>query len=1267
LYFFDNLKLYIYLWNKIEYYQNKIKMKSLFTFLAFFLLQNLFAQYQLGHASFDFPDPARANRSVWGEVYYPATVAGDNKPVATGQFPVIVFGHGFATVYSEYSVWWENLVPEGYIMVFPRTEGNLFSTNHENFAKDLSFLVTKYKSEGTNSASIFYQKLNNKFGAMGHSMGGGCSVYVAATNADVTTLCTLAAIETNAPVSAKAFAPTIAKPSLMLAGSADCVANSSQSAGSPLSIYTPAATAPYKAYVEITGASHCQFGIASFGSNCTQGENPIFNSACSGITFMPKNAQHTQMLLTSKPWLNYWLKGNNCADWTLFKNDLYNNTAHTFQEAGAVSTGVSATISTPGNPSICQGQNITMSATGGSTYLWSNGNTSPNITVNQAGTYNVTVTGSNGCTATSSKIISVSPAPTVSISPSGSTSFCQGGNVTLTANGGSSYVWSNGSNSPFITAISAGNYSVVVTNSNGCTASTSINVFVNSPPTATISGNTTICQGQNTTLFTSGGVAYLWSNNSTQNNISVSQSGTYTVTITDGNGCKNSTSTSVTASQNPTAAISLSSQNPLCEGENLTLTASGGTSYLWSNATSQNLINVSQSGTYVVTVTDGNGCTATNSKAVTFNPKPIATINSSSNTPLCEGANLTLTASGGTSYLWSNSTSQNLINVSQSGTYVVTVTNGNGCSATSSKAVIFNPKPIATINSSSNTPLCEGENLTLTANGGTSYLWSNAASQNLINISQSGTYVVTVTNGNGCSATSSKVVTFNPKPTAAINSSSNTPLCEGENLILTASGGTSYLWSNATSQNLVNVSQSGTYVVTVTNGNGCSATSSKVVTFNPKPTATINSSSNTPLCEGENLTLTASGGTSYLWSNAASQNLINVSQSGTYVVTVTNGNGCSATSSKAVTFNPKPTAAINSSSNTPLCEGENLTLTASGGTSYLWSNAASQNLINVSQSGTYVVTVTNGNGCSATSSKVVTFNPKPTAAITSSSGNVICEGESLVLTASQNATYLWSTAATSQNITVSKSGVYTVTVTNLNGCTSVASQTITVNPSAMSNITASGSATICKDDSLTLTASGGVSYFWSTNTSNPSIVVKKDGTYTVTVTNSFGCKALASQTVKVLVLTTPNILSAGPKMTCDQTAFSYQWYLDGKAIVGATSKDYIAQKSGKYSVEIKNKEGCSAISSPVQIEITSIQEVDNQIVSVFPNPTSNSFFIKINQKAKATIFDVLGKNIYEEKTFFQEKEIQTSHWQNGIYFIVLETENGVLVRKLEKI
>jgi Secretion system C-terminal sorting domain len=413
--------------------------------------------------------------------------------------------------------------------------------------------------------------------------------------------------------------------------------------------------------------------------------------------------------------------------------------------------------------------------------------------------------------------------------------------------------------------------------------------------------------------------------------------------------------------------------------------------------------------------------------------------------------------------------------------------------------------------------------------------------------------------------------------------------------------------------------------------------------------------------------LTASGGTSYLWSNATSQNLVNVSQSGTYVVTVTNGNGCSATSSKAVTFNSKPIAAINSSSNTSLCEGENLTLTASGGTSYLWSNSTVQNLINVSQSGTYVVTVTNGNGCSATSSKVVTFNPKPTVTISSSGGNVICEGENLTLSASQNSTYLWSNSLTSQNVTVSKSGVYIVTVTNLNGCTSVASQTITVNPSAMSNITASGSATICKDDSLTLTASGGVSYFWSTNTSNPSIVVKKDGTYTVTVTNSFGCKALASQTVKVLVLTTPNILSAGPKMTCDQTAFSYQWYLDGKAIVGATSKDYIAQKSGKYSVEIKNKEGCSAISSPVQIEITSIQEVDNQIVSIFPNPTSYSFFIKINQKAKATIYDVLGKNIYEEKTFFQEKEIQTSHWQNGIYFIVLETENGILVKKLEKI
>src|ERR1035438_5385792 len=191
-----------------------------------------------------------------------------------------------------------------------------------------------------------------------------------------------------------------------------------------------------------------------------------------------------------------------------------------------------------------------------------------------------------------------------------------------------------------------------------------------------------------------------------------------------------------------------------------------------------------------------------------------------------------------------------------------------------------------------------------------------------------------------------------------------------------ASAGSSYLWSpNGETSQAITVSSSGSYSVAVTDGNNCTGTSSAtVVTVNSLPTPTITAGGNTTFCTGGSVTLTASAGSSYLWSpNGETDQAITVSSSGSYSVAVTDGNNCTGTSSATVvTVNTLPTPTITAGGNTTFCAGGSVTLTASAGSSYLWSpNGETSQAITVSSSGSYSVAVTDGNNCTGTSSATV--------------------------------------------------------------------------------------------------------------------------------------------------------------------------------------------------------------------------------------------------------------------------------------------------------
>ena len=302
-----------------------------------FLSQIGWAQsYSVGHTTITFNDPTRSGgfgsgggsgRQIQSEIYYPAASAGENVAFSQGDFPIVVFGHGFVMTWSAYKNIWTTLVAEGYIVVFPRTEGG-FSPSHEQFGKDLALCVTKMQALDTDANSLFNGHIGSTSAIIGHSMGGGSAFIAGANNANITTLIGLAPAETNP--SAIAAAADVSVPTLVLSGSKDAV---TRPAEHHLPIYD-ATGSSCKYFVSITGGAHCYFANSNF--NCDFGERFSF-----GGVSISRTAQQVILDDYLTKWLDYQLKGE-ATQYAAFTDLLATDSRTTFQDGcGGVSARVS--------------------------------------------------------------------------------------------------------------------------------------------------------------------------------------------------------------------------------------------------------------------------------------------------------------------------------------------------------------------------------------------------------------------------------------------------------------------------------------------------------------------------------------------------------------------------------------------------------------------------------------------------------------------------------------------------------------------------------------------------------------------------------------------------------------------------------------------------------------------------------------------------------------------------------------------------------------
>lgn len=707
---------------------------------------------------------------------------------------------------------------------------------------------------------------------------------------------------------------------------------------------------------------------------------------------------------------------------------------------------VQVSITTPPSPTItgtttiCNGSSTTLTATSGGTYSWNTGATTTSITVSPTNntTYTVTVT-TTGCTGSATAAVTVIPNPTITVSP---VSICAGGNATLTATGGTGYLWSTSETTSAISVSPAttSSYTVTVTNS-GCSSSAVASVTVGSSIVPVITGTTTICNGASTILSTSGGGTYLWNDGTTNTSITVSPitPTSYSVTVTNGS-CSGTASVQVTVINNPTPLIS--GNNSVCTGTGTTLTASGGGTYAWDNGATTTSITVSPAvqTTYTVTA-NTSGCTGQTTVVVSITPPPNPTITGT--TAICNGGSTTLTATAGGTYTWSNGATTTAITVSPVSTTTYTVIVTTGCSASATVAVTVQANLVPSITGT--TTICNGASTTLSTSGGGTYLWNDGTTNSSITVSPTTntTYSVTVTNGT-CSGTAVQPVTVNQNPSPAI--AGNKTICSGNSTTLTANAGGTYSWNTTatTASITVNPLSNTTYTVIVTTL-GCTGSATAGVTVNPVPNPSLTGTNS--ICSGQSTILTSSTAGPYSWNTGETTNTITVSPNTTttYSVSVTQNN-CTGTSVITVTVIPPVTASITGND---ICAGQNTTLTASGGTTYLWNTGSTTNPLTDSPTTTTTYTVFVSTGlCADTATYVVNVNPLPTA--TASGSTTISYGNSTPIIATGGGTYSWSpitglscTDCANPTATPTATTQYCVTVTQ-SGCADSACVTITI-------------------------------------------------------------------------------------------------------------------------------------------------------------------------------------------------------------------------------
>ena len=912
---------------------------------------------------------------------------------------------------------------------------------------------------------------------------------------------------------------------------------------------------------------------------------------------------------------------------------------------------------------LCNGEEtgeISVSVMGGVSpyvYSWSNRATTQDISNVPAGEYILTVTDENGHQQKVETTLT-QPPPFIAEIITTTNIMCNGawtGGIDLGVKGGVlpyKYRWSSGFDNQDLTDIPSGEYSVKITDANQCEQNAASVISEPEPLIVAFENIEHInCNGDLTgsiDITVTGGAGeytYAWSNGSTTQNISGIGAGTYSVQVSDKNGCVQEISNEVKEPELLTVAEG-SFQNVDCYSNAsgfISLEVNGGVTpyqFEWNNGANTKDISKLVSGDYEVRVIDNKGCQVSLNKTITEPTQLVKSLDEIENI-LCfddaKGA-VNISVSGGVEpykYKWSNGAiSQDIIDV-KAGDYTVLFQDANGCVDSLSASVSQNSELVPAFDIVN--ILCNGEStgsVDLTVNGGVEpyiYNWSNeSSSQDLSNL-VAGNYSAIITDNVGCINTVDAQITEPPKFVASLESEKNI-LCFDQstgNINIRVSGGVSpynFAWSNgSTTQNLANIS-AGDYNLVATDANNCTQQISTSIEQPSKIEYTINRINNV-LCYGDNggeIDISIAGGVgpySYLWSNGNTTQDIEKAPAGNYGVEIKDANGCYHTMEATITQPTQLMLQIDALENI-LCNGElkgSIDIKVNGGVepyAYSWSNGAtSEDIFGVS-AGSYTVTVIDALGCMQTISANITQPPALQVRIADEK-HLACFGDSNgavfvdVIGGVQPYTFDWSNNTTAQNAENLVAGDYSVTIVDANGCSKQLSTTIVEPEKLVTSLTDTKDVS-CFDGSdgeVNITVNGGTTpykYNWSNDSDLQDLNGIVSGNYSVGIMDANGCKdsiysVMVNQPtfLDVQLTSVKNILSYGRNSgSIDVSAdggvppYNYSWSN------GSKSQDLNDVPGGNYSVKVVDDNGCEQIVNavinqppPLVVKLLSVDDI----------------------------------------------------------------------------
>jgi len=960
---------------------------------------------------------------------------------------------------------------------------------------------------------------------------------------------------------------------------------------------------------------------------------------------------------------------------------------------------------------------ITVNGAAPFNFAWSNGATTEDVSGLIAGTYNVTINDNNGCEITSSEYNVLNDAGAFTLtSISTIPEHCNDATGSINAevaNGTEpiNYLWNNSETTQDISGLSEGVYSCLATDANGC----ELNYFAtveNIEGNITISNETLVnetCGNSNGSIdieITGGTEPYIfaWNNGETTEDLTDIEAGDYNCVITDNEGCSTNYSATIEDIGGDFAIINVEVIDEHCDNEQgeIDVTITGGTepyTFAWDNgATTEDLTGL-LAGTYNLTVTETTGCEVQTSAEVLDVANAIIITNADITDENCgnnEGAiDITYTgANEPASFAWSNGATTEDISSLASGNYDLTITDLYGCSISESYFVDNFTNGFELQNIDVTDEACGNSDgaIDITITGGDtpySFVWSNGSTNEDISNLSAGTYTCEITDNTGCIINISADVINNANGLAVTLESITNDECASSNgsINITPSGGSNpytFLWNNGTTSEDLNNITAGIYFITITDDTGCSTTSESFTVENDEneDLAIVNIYTEPDFCGDGfgliNYEAAVSGSYVYELDGVPGVPPFDNLTAGDYVISIVDGY-CRVDETVTVESDGFFNINIDNVQN-EICGQQNglIEISTGGGGgggggsfTYAWSNGeTTQDIYNL-PADDYSCEITHVNsGCVQTMNQTITNVVTFTAS--SEKTDETCGNSNGAIDVTINPagtyTFAWSNGESTEDLTDISAGTYTCTITDNSACSDVITEVIVDNSN---NITISGNIqdNVCGQSvgSIDLTISGapvGYSVLWNTGATTDFLHDIPTGTYTVTVTDlEFSCEEFRSYDVgETPSYDVSEIITNSSCETCNDGAiditpnpagtYTFDWSN------GETTEDISGLLPGEYSVIVSNDNGCE-FEGTYTVEYSNlVNNIENMLINVYPNPTSGILTIDYNsikEKSVVRIVNVIGVLLYENTITDNEGsiEIDISRYSAGIYYLTI--------------